>query len=60
MSDFVPQETQDLWNSMIPLGRNGQAKELKGGYVYLCSDASTYTTGANVSLDIYGYFKSFC
>ncbi|OKL61829.1 hypothetical protein UA08_02484 [Talaromyces atroroseus] len=50
LSDFVPQETQDLWNSMIPLGRNGNAKELKGAYVYLISDASSYTTGADIYL----------
>jgi NAD(P)-dependent dehydrogenase (short-subunit alcohol dehydrogenase family) len=30
---------------MIPMGRDGEAKELKGAYVYLVSDASTYTTG---------------
>ena len=52
LSDFVPKETQDLWNSMIPMGRNGQAKELKGAYVYLCSNASTYTTGTDVSLHV--------
>jgi sorbose reductase len=51
LSDFVPQETQDLWNSMIPMGRNGNAKELKGAYVYLVSDASTYTTGADLVID---------
>lgn len=51
LSDFVPQETQDLWNSMIPLGRNGNAKELKGAYVYLISDASSYTTGADIVID---------
>jgi hypothetical protein len=27
------------------MGRNGDAKELKGAYVYLVSDASTYMTG---------------
>jgi NAD(P)-dependent dehydrogenase (short-subunit alcohol dehydrogenase family) len=27
LSDFVDQKTQDLWNSMIPMSRNGQAKE---------------------------------
>ena len=51
LSDFVPKETQDLWMSMIPLGRNGDAKELKGAYVYFCSDASTYTTGADLLID---------
>lgn len=51
LSDFVPQETQKLWNSMIPLGRNGNAKELKGAYVYLVSDASSYTTGADIRID---------
>lgn len=52
LSDFVEQKTQDLWKSMIPMGRNGDAKELKGAYVYLVSDASTYTTGR--------FLKGFC
>ncbi|RDW74533.1 SDR family oxidoreductase [Aspergillus mulundensis] len=51
LSDFVDQKTQDLWLSMIPMGRNGDAKELKGAYVYLVSDASTYTTGADLVID---------
>ncbi|KAJ5046289.1 uncharacterized protein L3040_003536 [Drepanopeziza brunnea f. sp. 'multigermtubi'] len=51
LSDFVPKDTQDLWKSMIPMGRDGEAKELKGAYVYLCSDASTYTTGADLIID---------
>lgn len=51
LSDFVPKETQKLWHSMIPLGRDGEAKELKGAYVYLASDASTYTTGADIVID---------
>jgi NAD(P)-dependent dehydrogenase (short-subunit alcohol dehydrogenase family) len=33
------------------MGRNGQAKELKGAYVYLVSDASTYTTGHDMVID---------
>jgi sorbose reductase len=48
LSDFVDAKTQALWKSMIPLGRDGDAKELKGAYVYLISDASTYTTGADL------------
>ncbi|OJJ58049.1 hypothetical protein ASPSYDRAFT_58601 [Aspergillus sydowii CBS 593.65] len=51
LSDFVDQKTQDLWLSMIPMGRHGDAKELKGAYVYLVSDASTYTTGADLVID---------
>lgn len=51
LSDFVDKKVQDLWMSMIPMGRNGLAKELKGAYVYLASDASTYTTGADIVID---------
>jgi sorbose reductase len=51
LSDFIDPQTQELWRSMIPLGRNGDAKELKGAYVYLLSDASTYTTGADIVID---------
>jgi len=51
LSDFVDNKVQELWMSMIPMGRNGDAKELKGAYVYLCSDASTYTTGADLIID---------
>ena len=51
LSDFIEKKTQDLWMSMIPLGRNGDAKELKGAYVYFVSDASTYTTGADLLID---------
>lgn len=51
LSDFVDQKTQNLWKSMIPMNRDGEAKELKGAYVYLCSDASSYTTGADIIID---------
>ena len=51
LSDFIDEDTQNLWKSMIPMGRNGEAKELKGAYVYLCSDASTCTTGADILID---------
>jgi len=51
LSDFVDKKIQDLWKSMIPMGRDGLGKELKGAYVYLASDASTYTTGADILVD---------
>jgi sorbose reductase len=51
LSDFIDAKTQDLWRSMIPIGRNGDAKELKGAYVYLISDASSYTTGTDICID---------
>ncbi|KAI1768501.1 short chain dehydrogenase [Hypoxylon sp. FL1150] len=51
LSDFIDQKTQDLWYSMVPMGRPGDAKELKAAYVYLISDASTYTTGADIVID---------
>lgn len=33
------------------MGREGEAHELKGAYLYLASNASTYTTGAGIHLD---------
>lgn len=51
LSDFVDPKTQEIWLSMIPMGRHGDAKELKGAYVYLCSDASSYMTGNDMLID---------
>ncbi|KAI2603278.1 L-xylulose reductase [Hypoxylon fragiforme] len=51
LSDFIDEATHKLWYSMVPLGRAGVAKELKAAYVYLISDASSYTTGADIVID---------
>ncbi|CAG8411219.1 unnamed protein product [Penicillium salamii] len=51
ISNFVPEETKNIWRDKIPMGREGQAHELKGAYLYLASDASTYTTGADLIVD---------
>ena len=36
---------------MSSLGRQGHTKEIKGLYLYLASDASTYTTGSDFIID---------
>ncbi|CAM1509713.1 Fc.00g000480.m01.CDS01 [Cosmosporella sp. VM-42] len=36
---------------MAALGRQGHVKEIKGLYLYLASDASTYMTGSDVIID---------
>jgi len=51
LSDFIDKETQDLWLTMIPMGRHANPKELKGAFVYLISDASSYTTGIDILID---------
>jgi len=36
---------------MTPLGRQGHVKEIKGLFLYLASDASSYQTGSDVVID---------
>nr|POE87522.1 l-xylulose reductase [Quercus suber] len=51
ISDFIPPDTKAIWRSKIPMGREGEAHELKGTYLYLASDASSYTTGSDITVD---------
>ncbi|KAI9668999.1 MAG: L-xylulose reductase [Caeruleum heppii] len=51
ISGFVAKETRDTWLDKIPMGREGEAHELKGAYLYLASDASSYTTGSDIIVD---------
>jgi len=48
---FVPQEWLDFWLNQIPAKRFASADELKGLYVFLASDASSYMTGSDVVVD---------
>ncbi len=40
-----------VWESLTPMGRLGDPKELRGAVVYLASDASSYRTGHDLILD---------
>ena len=48
ISTFVTEETKKIWCDKLPMGREGAVHELKGAYLYLASDASTNTTGADI------------
>ncbi|PWY78355.1 NAD(P)-binding protein [Aspergillus heteromorphus CBS 117.55] len=45
-----PESLQEAYR-MSALGRQGHVKEIKGLYLYLASDASTYMTGSDVLID---------
>ncbi|KAI1824766.1 short chain dehydrogenase [Xylaria intraflava] len=51
ISTFVPEETKKVFKDKIPMGREGEPGELKGVYLYLASDASSYTTGTDIIVD---------
>ncbi|KAI9889203.1 MAG: hypothetical protein M1814_005719 [Vezdaea aestivalis] len=51
ITGFVSQETKSGWKDRIPMGREGQTGELKGAYLYLASEAASYTTGIDLRVD---------
>ena len=48
ITSFADPAMKDAWKSKIPMGREGQAHELRGIYLYLASDAASYTTGLDI------------
>ncbi|OHW99076.1 short chain dehydrogenase [Colletotrichum incanum] len=46
-----PFEMKEEWFSLTPLRRDADPRELKGIHLYLGSDASSYTTGADFIVD---------
>lgn len=47
----MDEEMQEKWNTLVPLGRLALPKEMIGAYLYLASNASTYTTGSDILVD---------
>ncbi len=41
----------DTWTNLTPMGRLGEPEDLKGAVIYLASDASKFTTGADLRVD---------
>lgn len=51
MTARCPEEVRRKWEELVPLSRLANPRELVGAYVYLASDASTYTTGTDILVD---------
>ncbi|KAK7403737.1 hypothetical protein QQX98_010476 [Neonectria punicea] len=51
ISGDCPFEMKEQWFSLTPMMRDADPRELKGIYLYLASDASSYTTGADFIVD---------
>ena len=49
--DSAPPEMVRRLNAHVPLGRMGHPSELKGAAVFLASDAASYVTGQNLTVD---------
>ncbi|KAL6947519.1 hypothetical protein ACO0RG_000093 [Hanseniaspora osmophila] len=44
-------ELKEKWTALVPMKRLAQPEELIGAYIYLASNASSYTTGTDILVD---------
>ncbi|KAI3406859.1 SOU2 [Candida oxycetoniae] len=51
LSAFADPAVKAKWEQLTPLGREGTTKELVGAYLYLASDAASFTTGCDLAVD---------
>ncbi|KAF7558053.1 hypothetical protein G7046_g5912 [Stylonectria norvegica] len=51
MVHFADPKMREQWRDRIVMGREGEVSELRGAYVYLASDASSYVTGLDLIID---------
>jgi len=51
ISHFASGEVKEQWRSKTVMGREGEVGELKGAFLYLASDAASYTTGLDLIVD---------
>ncbi|KAG7661017.1 uncharacterized protein J8A68_005537 [[Candida] subhashii] len=51
LSQPIPREQRAKWWGLTPMGRECETDELVGAYLYLASDASSFTTGSDIRVD---------
>lgn len=51
MNHQIPEEIRNVWVESTPIGRFAQPDEIAGAVIYLASNASSYTSGAEILID---------